>query len=441
MTRAGLRVWAGLAASGVLAAACMVGTSDEEVTAGQDVTALPLGLSAVVSIEGGCTAVKVGPKHLLLAARCVTNKAAFLPNKPIKFRKGVVSTEREVVADERIDAAADAAPPETKDGAADAEPSADASTPEDASAPPVGELIEDAIAEVKIHPSYLGKCGLGACELGRPGGADVADVALIVLKSDNDIPIVPVETAPVGAGSKVLVLSNGCNPGAARRLRARETKLAAADALAHEGTHYEGPLAQAVVGSYVVTKGPGSAERDAMGICGDRDVGAPLFLANAAAVVGVNSNISAGSPEAGPAAALPQANLHARVDAVARHEIGAWLAQGGAQTTKACNADAGCKPGEPAPEAGTAAPTDAGKPRPDAARIPDDDESSAEFTPPEDERPPPAKPAAKPKKKAAESSCSASPAASGSGLGAALLACATLLFGLRRRTNQRGDQR
>jgi hypothetical protein len=428
MTRGGLRVWACLAASGVLAAACVVGSSDESASTEQDVTSLPVGLSAVVSIEGGCTAVKVGPKHLLLAARCITNKLAFLPDKPIKFRKGVVSTERDVVSDERADAAEDATAPKGHD----------------ASPPPVGELVEDTIAETKIHPSYLRACGMGACAPGRPGGAEAADVALIILKGENDIPIVPVETDPVGVGSNVLVLSNGCNPNAPARLRAHDAKLVAADALAHEGTPYAGPLAQAAFGSYVVTRGPGGPQRDAPGICGDRDVGAPLLLATGEAVVGVNSNITAGSPEAGPAGALPQTNLHARVDAVARHEVGAWLAQAGVKTTKACTADAGCKPGEPAPKTdGGATTTDAGKPKPDAAPTPKEDETASEFTPPEEEEEPtpPAKPAAKPKKKAAESGCSASPTANGSALGAALFAWATLLFGLRRKKPQRGDQR
>jgi hypothetical protein len=429
MTR-GVRVWAGLAASGVLAAACFVGASDEGASSEQDVSSVPAGLSAVVAIEGGCTAVKVGPKHLLLAARCVTNKPAFAINKPIKFRKGNVTTEADVVSDERPDAAA-------PDASAD-DAGKDAAAPEPL---PAGELIEDTIAEVKIHPSYLAKCGTGACaDPRRPAAAEVADVALIVLKGENDIPVVPIETDPVGVGSKVLVVSSGCRPGGAARLRAQEAKLAGADALGHEGTPYTGDLAKAVVGSYVVTRGPGSAERNSMGICAERDFGAPLLLGDGAAVVGVNANITAAAFEAGAGPALPQTNLHARVDAVARHQVGAWLAQGGAKTTKACTADAGCKPGEAVvvTDSGSATPRPPDGGKPDAAPIPnDEDDTTSEFTPPEEETPPPAKPAAKPKKKAADSGCSASPTTNGSSLGFALFVWATLLFGLRRKKAQR----
>ena len=256
------RIWAGLAATGVLAAACAVESGEEASSNEQQVSTAQAGLAAVVTIEGGCAAVKVGPRHYLLAARCVTNRPAFAMGKPIRFHRGVAALNSDVVAP---DAGADASPRRVDASAGDANASEDAGG--DAAAPdagerdaaatrsdagPAGDVVDDTIADVRVHPTCLPRCGNGACAMGKPGGAEVADLALLVLRGENDIPVVPVEKDAVGAGSSVLLLSNGCDPASPPHLRARPTKLVAEEALAHAGSPYAGALARAAAGSVII---------------------------------------------------------------------------------------------------------------------------------------------------------------------------------------------
>src|SRR4051812_676903 len=57
-------------------------SSPDKVTAVGDTSAL---LKSTLVLEGGCTAAKVGPKHLLVSAGCVTGNAAFAAGKVLKF--------------------------------------------------------------------------------------------------------------------------------------------------------------------------------------------------------------------------------------------------------------------------------------------------------------------------------------------------------------------
>src|SRR5690242_13146674 len=56
--------------------------SNDAVSEGDDLSGV---LKSTLQITGGCSAVKVGPKHLLLAARCVSGKDAFAAGKTISF--------------------------------------------------------------------------------------------------------------------------------------------------------------------------------------------------------------------------------------------------------------------------------------------------------------------------------------------------------------------
>ncbi len=449
MITARWRVWAGIAAGVAVATACASPASDGGEAAGQEVNgARRSALGAIVALEGGCTAAKVGPNHLLVAARCVTNEPRIAIGKTLRFRKGDVTTDAsDVVAAATTDAAAattDAVAPDdagSNDASSSDASTDDASTDDAAAQIPSTDAaapgpIEAKIAQVQIHPTYLQKCGNGACALGKPGGADVADLAIIVLADEiADLPIAPIELDPVSAGTRVLAVGNGCDPSAAPRLRAKATEIAKTETAAHTGSPYPAEVALALAASYVTTRGPGDSEASGALVCGEKDLGAPLFLADGSAIVGVNSNTTPSSD-----ARLPMTNQHARVDAAARHGVGEWLTQMGAKTSRACtDTDAGCKPLEAPAKA-----DDAGKSS-DAAAIPDaraaqpftpreegsapDDESSADTTPSKPRKPP------SPKKAADDGGCSAAPRSSAPGAGFGLLAraAAFALVRLRRR--------
>src|SRR5687767_5013847 len=199
-----VKLWilGGITAGAALVVACSDRGSDGSEAAPQEVNERVVTLGAVVTLEGGCTAVKIGPKQLLVAARCVANRPQYAIGKPLRFRKGNVTIELErdpqvqatdaatqdanandaevVVADAgasdaAVDAAiaADAAPAEAGANANDAGLDAGAQAPN-------GEVYEETIAKVEIHPSFLQKCGTGACALGKAGAAEVADVAVLV---------------------------------------------------------------------------------------------------------------------------------------------------------------------------------------------------------------------------------------------------------------------
>ncbi len=439
-------VCSGIAAVFVLACACSSVSSDDADVQGQEAKgARADALSAVVAIEGGCTAVKVGPKHLLLAARCVTNKPAFAMGRPIRFRKAVATRDD---GPEEPGPKDSGAPTDASEAAAEIQ---DGATPDAAldgagggGDPNPGTLYEDTIAQIQIHPTYLKKCGTGACVATKPGTAEVADLAILVVSKEiADVEVAPIDLDPVAKDARVLLLSRGCSPGseAATKLRAKATQLAPVDAALHTGSPYQSApaLKEALSSSYLITRGPGDPDaRDALGVCSDRDVGAPLLLADGSAIVGINSVATRGTEP------LPITNLHARVDARAAHDVGNWLAKAGATTTRSCSATAaGCKPLPPPPtteqDSGTGT-SDAGlKPPPSTTPtpppLPDDDDYSRDDY--EDDSPTVVtKP--KPKKRASDSSCSAAPVSpSTSPLGIVALAATCGAWLSRRRTSRR----
>ena len=442
----------------VSATACFVRESDDAETAPQPVTeGRESVLSAVVALEGGCTAVKVGPKQLLVAARCVTNKPAYAIGKPLRFRAAnpaVVTTASpdggagDASADSAVDAtdatsaidggSSDAT---TTDGGADdgavatsdaGDAGADAATP---------GAYETTIAQVQIHPSFLAKCGTGACAAGKTGGVEVADIAVIVLSREiADLTVAPIDLDPVSIGDGLLALGYGCDATADTQLRAKATSAVSSDAVNHAGSPYDArpDLARELAKSYVVTRGPGNAAAGASapGICSDRDLGAPIFRADGTSIVGVSSGTTI-APNA-----LPMTNEHARVDALSRHAVGAWLAQLGVQTTRTCSAvDAGGCPKQPEPPAGeadgAAAPS---QPLPDdglapgtGGEPPGEGSSTKDRTPSGENEP------ATPKKKSTESSgCSAAPNAPSSPTsGLALFAAAAIALTFRARRQRR----
>jgi MYXO-CTERM domain-containing protein len=119
------------------AAGCFLGKDDVATSSGDEVKAAAGDvLKATVVLDEGCTATKVGPRHLLLAARCVADKPAFAAGKTISFR----------VAN-------------SKDAAKPAEPEADEETPAPTAptnAGPTGEEVFTKELYPLVEPTCAG---------------------------------------------------------------------------------------------------------------------------------------------------------------------------------------------------------------------------------------------------------------------------------------------
>jgi len=458
------RIWLGLACvtvAAVSATACFVRESDDAETAPQQVVeGRESVISAVVALEGGCTAVKVGPKQLLVAARCVTNRPAYSIGKPIRFRAAnplVAATP--ATEDGGADASAEAATNATDAGAprpdaaasdagaadaavasadAGSDAGADGGADGGADAGAAG-AYEMTIAQVEIHPSFLAKCGTGACAAGKTGGVEVADLAIIVLNREiADLTTAPIDLDPVSIGDKLLGLGYGCDATAdvSTRLSAKATSAVTSDSVNHAGSPFDArpDLARELAKSYVVTRGPGNAAAGAgaPGICSERDLGAPIFRADGSSIVGVSSGTTLALN------ALPMTNEYARVDALSRHNVGAWLAQLGVKTTKTCSApDGGGCPKQPeypadtdAGDAGTEAPLPELEPG-SGGEAPSEEGASTKDRSPSSEQ----ESATSKKASSDNAGCSAAPIAPSSTSGLALFAAAAvaLVLGGRRR--------
>lgn len=348
------------------------GASPDEVIASGNTSAL---LKSTLLLQGGCTAAKVGPKHLLVAARCVSGNAAFAAGKTIAFTSAASGSAE-------APAVAPAADPVNDAGA----PGADAgkgSTTKDAGAKAdagkssgAGNARELTIAEVKVHPSYAAKCSEDACGLNKLASSDAPDIAVIILDADLDtVPSIAVDLDPVGQADPLLVVTRGCSSldtKAAGALKTVKTSAVPAKSVTYKGSPYETSpqLVTRLASSYVVTPGAGWRKSDPR-LC-STDLGAPLFRGGSAAVAGITSNYTTFAD-----GRLPVTTHHTRVDAMSRFKIGDWLSDLGVLTMHSCSeTSGGCvkrgydggAPEAPATggEPGTTEPGDADGGRPDA---------------------------------------------------------------------------
>ncbi len=328
------------------------GSSPDEVVAAGDVSAL---LKSTLVLEGGCTAAKVGPKHLLVAARCVSGNPAFAAGKTLVFTSATGAKSVSGAADSGVrDSAVDAAK-DSGSAARDAGSSADAgkdSGTKDSGAADSGASNGNGngnsnpasrdvtIAEVKIHPSWAAKCKDDLCAFNKIEGSDSPDIAIIFLENELlSIPSIPVDLDPVGQGDPLLVVTGGCTtldgkaPGAPKTVK---TIAVPAKSVNHAGGPYANAaqLVSRVAGSYVVTAGAGWRSTDPR-FC-KTDVGAPLFRAGSAAVAGVTSNYTTYAD-----GKLPVTTHHTRVDTASRFKIGDWLSGLGVTTIHSCSETAG----------------------------------------------------------------------------------------------------
>jgi hypothetical protein len=317
-----------------------VDSSPNDVTSAGDVSAV---LKSTLILKSGCTATKIGPKHLLIAARCVVGSDVLVAGKTLEYT--AASAGGSSVAPENL-----------KDGGADAEKTT-TTTSDEAGAPKDGGASADAgdagksttsgthaavISEVRIHPSFTAKCKKDSCGFGTVEASDAPDIAVILLEEELEtVPSLPVDLDPVGDADPLLVVSSGCasfdqKTGA----KIKTTKAIAVPSLAvlHKGSGYvKSPQLVSRVGTgYVVTAGSDwqpTAPKLCMG-----DIGAPIFRGGSAAVAGVTSNFTTRDGKT-----VPVTMEHTRVDATSRFKIGTWLDEMGALTIHSCSeSSAGC---------------------------------------------------------------------------------------------------
>ncbi|AKV02342.1 hypothetical protein AKJ09_09005 [Labilithrix luteola] len=337
---------------------CSVAQEDDASTSsrvgsGGDVSAV---LKSTLVLNGGCTAAKVGPKHLLVSARCISaSPEIFAAGKTVSFVSGATSSATTTFApSEETDAGSDASAgnPDTSDAGTDTTDTTDTdaatgatdSKDGDAGTPPSksANVRTAKIASLEIATSFVAKCtDLAACGLDKTEASDSPDVALIVLSEElTSVPTIPVDLDVVNDADPVLVVSSGCSRLDARdpsKLKTLKTMAVPAKSVNHDGSPYQSSpqLVSRVKASYVVTPGSGWRKGEAA-LC-KGDFGAPMFRAGTAAVAGVMSNVTLWSENKSIAVTVQ----HTRVDATSRFKIGAWLERLGAQTVHSCSETAG----------------------------------------------------------------------------------------------------
>ena len=397
-------------------------SAPDKVVADGDVSAV---LKSTLQLEGGCSAAKVGPRQLLVAARCVSGNAAFAARKTISFTTASMGKLADAPAPDA--GAKDAAAP-TDSGAKDSGTADSGATVKNPNA------REVTIFEVKIHPSYAAKCTGDLCDFNKLAASDSPDVAVIILDADlESVPTIPVDLDPVGEADPLLAVSSGCATFDAKPVAAPKTVRTQAvpgKSVNHVGSPYAASpqLVSRLASSYVVTSAAGWKTGQPR-LC-KSDIGAPLFRAGVAAVAGVTSNYTTYASQRSAVT-----THHTRVDAQSRFKIGDWLTTLGAETVHSCSEtaggcvkntfDGGAPPGpstegttEPgdagladaavtAPDAEAETPPVTGNDDPHADQLPAEEPSTNSNTSGDDDLADAAAP--KKKKKAESGGCSAAP--------------------------------
>jgi MYXO-CTERM domain-containing protein len=308
-------------------------TGDDAVTAGGDVSQV---LKSTLVLKNGCIATKIGPKHLLIAARCVVGNDAFAAGKTLDYKSASTAAGSTVPATEKDGG--------TKEGgASDAGKAADASK-EGGAGDAGSSSAAPTIASIEVHPSFTAKCTAGKCGLNQIDASDAPDIAVIVLEKElATVPTIPVDLDMVGEADPVMVVASGCSglDKVGTKIVTTKTTAVPPTAVTHKGSPYAAsPQLAARVGlSYVVTPGPAWQPNASGKVCLG-DLGGPMFRQDVAAVTGLFSNYTARTATS----KSPVTIMHTRIDQASRFKVGAWLDQLGAETTHSCSETAdGCK--------------------------------------------------------------------------------------------------
>ena len=217
---------------------------------------------STVSI-GNCTAAKVGPRHFLTAAHCVSESLTQLSvttdNNAQNFRSLTVTS-------------------------------------------------------VKRHPQYTG-CTTCAGDGSMNDFGLKPDAALITVDQlTPDIPQAVIDSTPVAYGAAITLTGYGCENGVGQpsgpsRLKVGDTQ--AIDPLLLDG-------AASIPGGYVASYGPANTPA-APGLC-PGDSGGPLFRTGTNKIIGINALVSFVGEQA-----TPYGNWFTRLDTSSRYNVYNWV--------------------------------------------------------------------------------------------------------------------
>jgi secreted trypsin-like serine protease len=252
-------------------------------------TGLP---AAAIALPGACTAARIGPRELLLAAHCVLDPATvssiWKPGDAIAMLHD-----------------------------------------------PSKGWREEHVASVEVHPTWKAACEESYCAASIvTARLDAPDVAVIVLERDLDgagIAIAAVDEAPLEDGDEVILTGYGCTAGVHLAddrdriaLASKPSRIEPLAVVVHAGSPVTATSAPTAAGNYNFTLGPGATHASA-GLC-PGDSGGPLDRkkGDALVVVGVNANYTL-YDDANDPAGLPVTNWHTRLDTASRHDVAGWL--------------------------------------------------------------------------------------------------------------------
>lgn len=236
-----------------------------------------------------CTAVRVGPRHVLTAAHCVVADSGgnltaglmpnFAPNRSLRVTRAATAT------------------------------SGDAAS-----------FTSVVIARTTVHPAWSAACGLGGCPYATVLSTAVPDLAVIETQADlpSSIAMAFVDTGFLASGETVTMAGYGCESAVVTSPNPRQLKLGQGPRMTFSdiaSTAGFAPVSTLVFdANYAVTAGPSfgtltSLERP--GVC-PGDSGGPLYrgrpeLDSDELVVGINSGRK---PDQ---VVISSVNFHARV--------------------------------------------------------------------------------------------------------------------------------
>ncbi|MCA9613077.1 MAG: S1 family peptidase [Myxococcales bacterium] len=261
-----------------------------------------------------CTAAKVGPRHILIAAHCVSGYDAQTGEVGVhSYARPGATLSLTNGTDLRF---------------------------------PIEGLRPFVVEETHVFPGYLEACAAApeSCGYITSLVEREPDVALIVAQEDIEgIPSARVDLRPVLVGEPLAIQGYGCRDSVNTPETRTTVELHTAPTLAipsdsgafRDVTRGYRPsdYREHVGPSYVVTPGP-QVDFEQGGLC-PGDSGGPLYRRQGRndLVVGVNANYEFVLDPQDPTQldGIPLTNWHTRLDAFSKENIGRWLAERGAQ--------------------------------------------------------------------------------------------------------------
>ncbi|MCA9581071.1 MAG: trypsin-like serine protease [Myxococcales bacterium] len=274
-----------------------IATSDESTSLIGGQEAPVEAVQATLNVEGECTAARVGPRHILIAAHCVQAEdgTKLLPAVAPIYLPG---------AKIRVTAANS-----------------------------LGRVRWShlTVARTHVHPAWFDQCSLSGCGFDHAlRGEAPPDLAIIETVEEPPGAIAKIDFEPVRPGEKLIINGYGCEATALRPDPAEGLKYARTKVIA-------GTVGLDAQYSYFET--PGRAGDGAASLC-PGDSGGPVYReGNPLRIVGVNSYYTFDDDSG-----VSETNLHARLSG-GNHRVSSWIEHVFAPLPSTCEGIARYSPG------------------------------------------------------------------------------------------------